>query len=187
MRIISGIYKHRRIDVPASAAGVRPTSDFARQGMFNVLAHGGVLACPLGDAAVADLCAGSGALGLEALSRGASHVTFLDHARENLRRIETHLRAWGGAENATLLCADAQRLPQASRVHQLVFLDPPYDSSILEHCLPQLQPKGWVAPGTLIITESEADSPLTLPHGLVQVDRRRYGRAIIDLLRVTEV
>lgn len=186
MRIIAGIHKNRRIEIPPSMTQLRPTSDFARQALFNILMHSDVLnGCDMHTIAVADICAGSGAFGLEALSRGAAHVTFLDEAGEHIKRIQAHLTKWNVHGNTTLLRADATRLPASVRVHQLVFIDPPYHSGVLPKCLPQLKEKGWVEAGALVMVEHDKDEHYALPEDFVRLDQRRYGRAVIDILRQT--
>jgi 16S rRNA (guanine966-N2)-methyltransferase len=184
MRIIAGIHKNRRIDIPPSAKNLRPTSDFARQALFNILTHSDILPCDLSEASVADLCAGSGAFGLEALSRGAAHVTFVDEAGDHIRLIQAHLTKWKEEGRHTLLRADVTRLPMSVKPHQLIFLDPPYHSGIIPKCLPQLKEKGWVDTESIIITECDKDESYTLPEGMERLDQRRYGRAVIDWLRM---
>ncbi len=183
MRIIAGIHKNRRIDIPPSIQNLRPTSDFARQALFNILTHSDVLPWPLDEIAVADICAGSGAFGLEALSRGATHVTFIDNTGEHIKLIQAHLTKWN-EKRATVVRADVTRMPASPRPHQLVFLDPPYHSNLIPKCLPQLKEKGWVETGSIIITEHDKDEATTLPPDIERIDQRRYGRAVVDILSV---
>jgi 16S rRNA (guanine966-N2)-methyltransferase len=174
MRVIAGHYGGRRLQAPSGVA-VRPTSDRVREALFSVLGdrvHG---------ARVLDLFAGSGALGIEALSRGAAEVTFVDSAAPAIRAVRANLEALGAA--AEVRRADARRfLGSASAVarqYDLVFLDPPYRlagrlGSELTAALPAV-----LAPGAAVVAESDRRAPLEL--GLPILDERRYGDTLIRI------
>jgi len=184
MRIIGG--RARGLTLATVGAGdpeahLRPTSDRVRESLFNLLAHGAG-ADPLPGARVLDLFAGTGALGLEALSRGASHVTFVDDgtaARALLRSNIERMRAMGVTR---VYRRDATRLGEnRGAPFGLVFLDPPYGRGLGERALESARDGGWLATGAIVAwEESMAMDP---PDGFVPIDRRRYGDSWITLLR----
>jgi 16S rRNA (guanine966-N2)-methyltransferase len=185
MRIISGKHKGRRIELTKEAADtVRPTSDFAREAIFNILIHG--KHSPNGesfiDKPVLDVFCGTGALGLEALSRGAGHVTFIDASRDALANARFNAGKMHEAERVDFLLADATRLPRARKQFSLVFLDPPYFGRMIEPSLLSLRNGGWIEEDALMVVEHDAKDKVAYPEGFEVVDERRYGRAVINLL-----
>jgi 16S rRNA (guanine966-N2)-methyltransferase len=174
MRVIAGHYKGRRLAAPAGAE-TRPTSDRVREALFSVL--GGRVA----GARVLDLFAGSGALGIEALSRGAAEATFVESSPAALRSLKANLEPL--AAPAQTRRADALRFLGAAsrdaRQYDLVFLDPPYRlaaslGSALSEALPAV-----LAPGAAVVSESDRRSPLALD--LPLLDERRYGDTLIRI------
>jgi 16S rRNA (guanine966-N2)-methyltransferase len=174
MRVIAGRYGGRRLQAPPGDA-TRPTSDRVREALFSVL--GG----RVDGARVLDLFAGSGALGIEALSRGAAEVTFVDSAPAAIRVVKANLAALNAS--AEVRRADARRFlgaaSAASRQYDLVFLDPPYRQagrlgSELTAALPAV-----LAPGAAVVAESDRRAPLEL--GLPILDERRYGDTLIRI------
>lgn len=165
-------------------AHLRPTSDRVREAIFNLLVNGGH-GDPLTGARVLDLFAGTGALGLEALSRGAARVAFVDDgttARALLRRNIELMRAMGETD---VWRRDATRMgPNRGPLYSLVFLDPPYGKGLGERALASCAGGGWLAPGALIVWE-EGTAPLP-PAGFAAVDQRRYGDTVVTLLRAPE-
>lgn len=183
MRIIAG--QHRGLKLAEVGAGdaaahLRPTADRVRENLFNMLA-GGRFGDPITGARVLDLFAGTGALGLEALSRGAAHVTFVDDGRVAGRLIGDNLRRAGRAPDATLLAIEAARLPPAPAPATLIFLDPPYAQGLGAPALAAARAGGWLAPGALVVWEENA--PQIAPPGFTLADRRRYGDTWITLLQ----
>ena len=181
MRITGGRHRGRRLAAPRGS-DLRPTSDRVRESLFNILAHGrhgGDLA----GAAVLDAFAGTGALGLEALSRGAAHATFMDIDRAALAGIERTLAVLDEDERASVLRADATRPPTPGASVAIAFLDPPYLSGLAHAAMVALAAAGWFAPGALVVVETEAGEDLTLPPGMELVDDRRYGGTRIMFLR----
>ena len=184
MRIIAG--KHRGLHLAAlgkgdAAAHLRPTSDRVRESLFNLLtnsAHGD----PVTGARVLDLFAGTGALGLEALSRGAAHATFIDDgakARALIRENVGKCRAEGVTK---VFRRDATRLGEnRGAPFDLVFLDPPYGKGLGEKALASALAGGWLAENALIIWEEGAE--IEPPGGVSPLDSRRYGDTTITLLR----
>ena len=185
MRIVGGKHRGRKIEAPAGR-DVRPTSDRARESLFNILMHSSKLGddVPSREGAIAlNAFAGSGALGFEALSRGATHAIFLDSDFAALRIIKANAEALGVAPDTTILKADATRPPRATRAADFVFLDPPYGQDLAAPSLIPLAKAGWIAPGAVISVELGPDDAFEAPEGFVSVDERKYGKARIVLLR----
>jgi len=184
MRIIAGRYRGRRLIAPAGRA-TRPSSDRVREALFDILAHGQP---PLPDGAgVLDLFAGSGALGLEAASREARHVTFIDNSAAALDAIRRNLDALGGDVETQLIRADATRLPRAGRRFDLALIDAPYRSGLAEKALAGLIAGGWLAPGALIVVELGHNEDLDVPPALRPIDERRYGTSKLVFLRAVDI
>lgn len=188
MRIIAGKHKGRKIELGKEAGSlVRPTSDFARESIFNILMHSKHSAqgeCFIGKN-VLDVFCGSGAFGLEALSRGAARVTFIDKSREALMSAKANALKMGEEATTEFMLADATMLGKARAPFALVFLDPPYFGKIMEPALACILKGGWVDAESLIVIEHDEKDAITLPEGLQKLDGRRYGRAIIELLRLS--
>lgn len=178
MRIIAGEWRGRRIEPPPGAS-TRPTSDRAREGLFSMLAS---RVGPFEGLRVADLFAGTGALGLEALSRGAEHCTFVETDRAALGRIALFLEQVDARAHADLRPISALSLPRPSRPFDILFLDPPYGKGLEAEVLVRLTEPGWVSPGGWISLETEDENP-AIAKGFETETRRRFGRAWIHLLR----
>lgn len=189
MRIVAGRWRGRKLDAGPDRA-VRPTSERMREALFNILAHGAAWRgegppLPQG-AAVLDAFAGSGALGLEALSRGAARVAFLEKEGRACALIRRNLSGLdlGGAE-AQVLQRDATAPGRAPFAAGLAFLDPPYGKGLAEAALAALLAGGWLAPGAAVVVETGLDETLPLPPGFTLVDERRYGIARASFLTVS--
>lgn len=184
MRIAGGRYKGRRLEAPAGRQ-IRPTSDRARQALFNLLAHGpyGEPAEPMPQGrAVLDVFAGTGALGLEALSRGAGHVAFIESSPEALRLIR-HNAGFADPADVAIRPLDATRPGPAPRTFDLVLMDPPYRSGLAAPTLAALAAQGWLAPEAVVVVELGKGESLEAPEGFTVVDERRYGAARLFILR----
>jgi 16S rRNA (guanine966-N2)-methyltransferase len=188
MRIVGGRWRGRRLAAVGrgdAAARLRPTSDRVREAVFNLLAHGH--GDPVPGARVLDAFAGTGALGLEALSRGAAAATFLENGRAGLGLLRENLRllgagAPGGEEAVAVVARDARRPgPWAGPPHDLAFLDPPYGRGLGERAMAALAAGGWLAPGALVVWEEGTELPP--PDGFSLLDRRRYGETVVTLLQ----
>lgn len=182
MRIIAGEYRGRRLTAVGkgdTGAHLRPTTDRVRESLFNMLG-GGRFGDPFTHARVLDLFAGTGALGLEALSRGAAHVDFVENGRVGQRLIRENIKLLGCAERCNVIGSDATRLPTASAPATLVFLDPPYGKALGERALGAVQSAGWIAPETLVVWEENAPQPA--PEGFDLLDTRRYGDTTVTML-----
>ncbi len=183
MRIVGGRFRGRALAGVGrgdEAARLRPTSDRARETMFNILA-GGMHGDPVPGARVLDLFAGTGALGLEALSRGAEHVTFVDKGAAAARLITANIARCDDAGACTLLRRDAVRPGPAPAPCTLIFLDPPYGRQLGERALDAARASGWIAPGALIVWEEAA--PPIVPPFLRIVDARRIGGTVLTFAR----
>ena len=181
MRVVGGSLRGRRIEAPDDDR-VRPTSDRARESLFNILTQGRQ-GNVVDGAEVLDAFAGSGALGIEALSRGAAFVTFLEKDRAAVKLIAANLKALGLEARAQVLLSDATRPPVSRRVASLALLDPPYGSALGAPALAALAAGGWLAPEALATLEVERGEEVAVPEGFTLVDERTYGRAKILLLQ----
>lgn len=183
MRIVGGRFKGTglaSLGAGDEAARLRPTSDRVRESLFNLLAHGDYPA--IEGARVLDLFAGTGALGFEALSRGAASVQFVDDgvkARALIRENTDKLRAGGVVK---LYRRDATRLGEnRGRPCDLVFLDPPYGKALGEKALASCVGGGWLAEGAVIVWEESAEQ--AAPEGFLKADARQYGDSWITVLK----
>ena len=185
MRVVAGRHRGRRLATPADDS-VRPTADRAREGVFNVLAHGRLGAdggSVLAEARVLDVFAGTGAMGLEALSRGAAHATFMERDPVALESLKRNIASLGEEERSHVSRADATRPPYASTSASLVFLDPPYGAGLAAPALTALAEAGWLASGAVVVLEHEDTVPSAPTAGFEAIDERRYGRARFTFLR----
>lgn len=176
MRIVAGKHRGRRLLVPPGVT-VRPTSDRAREALFNILSHGSLAAegLPFAGAAVLDAFAGTGALGLEALSRGAAAALFLEKDPGALAILRRNIAVLREEARARVVAGDATHPPRAPAACALAFLDPPYHSGLAATALAALDTAGWLAPQALAIIELAAREKLTLPPGFIILDERVYG------------
>ena len=185
MRIVAGKFRGKQLTSPSDDS-IRPTADRVRESMFNILASR--LGPSFDGVRVLDLFAGTGALGFEALSRGAAHVTFVDIGAESRGIIRDHIEAFGAGGITKLLRRDATDLGKPGTFGQfnLVFLDPPYGQSLGEQALAGLLANGWLAPDATIVFEESISAELVIPAGLELIDRREYGAAAVHFLTVEE-
>lgn len=174
MRIVAGRLKGRGLLGPKTMA-IRPTSDRLRETLFNILAH--AHGDPVAGARVLDLFAGTGALGLEALSRGASHALFVDEAAEARALIRANVEALGLTGVTRLFRRDATRLGPIGPMppFTLMFCDPPYGRGLAERALRAAGEGGWLAPGAIVVVEEAAEAELALPQGFTLLERRAQG------------
>jgi len=184
MRIVAGRLKGRSLAVPGGV-DIRPTADRTRQALFDILEHahlgpGG--ASVVVNAIVLDAFCGTGALGLEAVSRGAAAVTFMDSHRAAIDCVRANAKAL--RVGAQFILADARNPPRARQPADLVFLDSPYDRGLAAPSLEALASAGWVAPAAVLSVELSGREALSfaVPSGFAKFDERRYGRARILLL-----
>ncbi|THD42447.1 MAG: 16S rRNA (guanine(966)-N(2))-methyltransferase RsmD [Bradyrhizobium sp.] len=174
MRIVAGRLKGRVLRAPESRA-IRPTSERLRESIFDILVHRHPEA--LHGARVVDLFAGSGALGIEALSRGAAFALFVDSGSEARALLRANVEALALGGVTRIWRADATKLGKAPAggPFDLAFLDPPYGQGLAGPALASLTTGGWLAPGALALVEEAADAELAAPPGLEAIDARTYG------------
>lgn len=182
MRIIAGRFRGRalaQLGKGDAGAHLRPTSDRVRESLFSMLTHMDVLH----GARVLDLFAGTGALGLEALSRGAREVCFVENGRVGQKLIAQNVETLGVAAETRLARNDATRLGTCPQdAFDLVFLDPPYGKGIGEQALSAALSGGWIAPEALIVWEENA--AMAAPEGFERIDKRKYGDTYVTLLNL---
>jgi len=178
MRIVAGEWRGRKLVAPEGKQ-TRPTADRMRETLFSMLSS------RLGSfegLRVADLYAGSGALGLEALSRGAAHATLVEIDGAALRAIDANVTSLGAAARISMRAMSATALP-ATQPYDLVFADPPYDPGSASAVADAVAAAGWLAPGGWMAIESKRGDPVTPPSGWEVVAERDVGRARLTLLR----
>ena len=182
MRIVGGALRGRRLTAPAGR-NTRPTADRAREGLFNILAHGSAFAgFSLAGAQVVDGFAGTGALGLEALSRGAAHATFFETDPAGRDALRHNIEALDQDDRAEILARSVTMPGPAPRPAQLILLDPPYGEALGAPALTGLADAGWLAAEAIVVVEQAADQTFAAPTGFDTVDSRRYGAASFTFL-----
>jgi len=189
MRVVGGRWKGARLAAPGDRGGggaaLRPTSDRMRESLFNILAHGGFDDPPPPEGRrVLDLFAGTGALGFEALSRGAERVQFVDDLSDARALIRRNMESLGAIGLSKLYRRDATRLGEnRGAAFDLVFLDPPYGRELGEAALASAVAGGWIAPRALLIWEEAAEAEPAPPDGFETLDRRAQGASQLLFLR----
>jgi len=186
VRIVGGTLRGRALATPKHA-GLRPTSDRVRESLFNILEHG-IEGFSLNGVRVIDLFAGTGALGVEALSRGAAYCLFVDENADARGLIRDNVEALHLTGVTRIFRRDATDLGEASRMSgfSLAFLDPPYGKGLGQQALSALAGGGWLAPNAIVVLEERAGVPLELPAAFREIDRRTYGDTQIVLARYEE-
>jgi 16S rRNA (guanine966-N2)-methyltransferase len=177
-----GRLRSRPLAGPKSGA-IRPTADRLRESLFNILIHG--YGDPVTGARVLDLFAGTGALGIEAISRGAAYTLFVDDAAEARALLRENVEALGLGGVTRIFRRDATRLGPAHPVEpfSLVFLDPPYGKGLAEKSLASAREGGWLTPHALAIVEEAADANFSAPDGFTELERRKYDDTQFVFLR----
>lgn len=185
MRIISGKHRGRRIEMH-DGAEIRPTSGRTREAIFNILTHGSFGRdgeSPLIGKRAVDIFCGTGALGLEALSRGALHVTFVDRTPASLNLARENVERFGEEAASKFIRSDSTQLPKAMQPCTVAFADPPYNKGQAAPALKSLREQGWLEPDAIVVLELAAKELIDLPEGYEQLDERRYGNSKILILR----
>jgi 16S rRNA (guanine966-N2)-methyltransferase len=183
MRIVGGKHKGHALSPPKSMA-IRPTTDRLRESLFNILIHG--FDDPVADARVLDLFSGTGALGLEAISRGARFCLFVEEAIEARGLIRRNIEALGATGVTKLWRRDATKLGtiESQSPFSLVFADPPYGKGLGDKALGSALAGGWLAPGALCVLEERAGADVVVPEGLETEEIREFGDSKVWFLRV---
>jgi 16S rRNA (guanine966-N2)-methyltransferase len=182
MRIVGGSLRGRPLAAPKSQA-IRPTADRLRESLFNILAH--AYGDPIAGARVLDLFAGTGALGIEALSRGATFALFIDDGAEARALLRENVAALGLGGTTRIFRRDATKLGPAYPLEPftLVFLDPPYGQGLAEKALASARDGKWFTPDALIVVEEATKANFATPAGFDEVERRRYDETELIFLR----
>lgn len=181
MRVVGGELRGRALATPRDHA-IRPTTDRTREAVFNVLAHR--FGDRLEGARVLDLFAGTGALGIEALSRGASYCVFIEESAEGRGLIRTNVETFGLTGRTKIFRRDATGLGEAGTMGPfgLVFADPPYGKGLGERALRSARAGGWLAAGTLCVVEESAAAPFDPGPAFSVLDERSYGETVIRFI-----
>lgn len=180
MRIIAGEFRGRRLIAP-KGKGTRPTTDRVRESLFNWLEHHPDI--ELRGAHIGDFFAGTGALGIEALSRGAAFVTFFETDRAAFEALKQNITNLGVESRCQVLRCDATRMPKAKQTCDIVFLDPPYGKNLEEKTLQRARAQGWLKPNAVIVLESQSkDIAQFETIGFKSTENRVYGNSRISLL-----
>ena len=182
MRVVGGRLRGRALAAPQSKS-IRPTADRLRESLFNILAH--AYGDPIPGARVLDLFAGTGALGIEAASRGAGFMLFIDDGAEARALIRENVAALGLGGVSKLFRRDATKLGPAHPLDPfaLAFLDPPYGQKLAEQTLASARAGGWLSPEALIVVEEATKSRFAAPEGFTELERRAYDDTEFIFLR----
>lgn len=184
MRVVGGRLRGRNIASPASNE-IRPTQDRLRESLFNILMH--AYDNPIDGARVLDLFAGTGALGIEAVSRGAAFTLFVDNGAEARALLRNNVEALGLGGVTKVYRRDAANLGPAYPVEpfSLVFLDPPYGRGLAEKAVVSLRDGKWLTPGALVVVEESKSAGFAAPDGFEELERRAYDETEFVFLRAT--
>jgi 16S rRNA (guanine966-N2)-methyltransferase len=187
MRIVAGQFRGRALAAPSDTAGLnglRPTSDRVRESVFNILAHG-IDDFAIAGARVIDLFAGTGALGLEAISRGAVYCLFVEESAEARALIRRNVETFGLTGETRIFRRDATDLGPAGKMdrYSLAFLDPPYGKGLGEKALAGLASGNWLAPGAICVVEERAGTEITIPPAFKLLDSRAWGETEVRFLK----
>ncbi len=187
MRVIGGSSRGRKLQTPRGLS-IRPTSDKVKESLFNIL--GGMLG-PLDGCKVLDIFAGTGNLGIEALSRGAKSAVFIDNSRESTTIIAKNLSCTGFTDRSRVILKDFFQalgmLESAGAVFQLIFFDPPYQKGLTERCLEQLGKSSIIDEQTVVVAEFSSREDIAECHGsLWQIDKRVYGDTALAFYTTTQ-
>ena len=182
MRIVGGRLRGRALAAPKSQ-GIRPTADRLRESLFNILMH--AYADPINGARVLDLFAGTGALGIEAISRGAAFALFVDDGAEARALLRQNVEALSLAAVARIFRRDATKLGPAHPLEpfSLAFLDPPYGKGLAEKALASARDGGWLTNDALVVVEEETGAGFKPPEGYDEIERRKYDDTEFTILK----
>ena len=182
MRVVGGNFRGRAIAAPKTPS-IRPTADRLRESLFNILTH--AYGDPVSGARVLDLFAGTGALGIEALSRGAAFTLFVDDGAEARALLRENVASLGLGGTSKVFRRDATKLGPAYPVEpfSLAFLDPPYGKKLAENALVSARDGAWLKPAALVVVEEAVKSAFAAPEGFTELERRRYDDTEFLVLR----
>ena len=182
MRVVGGRFRGRTLSAPKSQA-IRPTADRLRESLFNILMH--AYSNPIADARVLDLFAGTGALGIEAISRGAAFTLFVDNGAEARALLRQNVEGLGLGGVTKVYRRDATNLGPAHPLEpfSLAFLDPPYSKGLAEQSLASLRDGGWLTPQALVVVEEATSAKVAASEGFEELERRAYDDTEFVILR----
>lgn len=187
MRVIAGKFKGRNIDtLHEKGKNIRPTTGKTREALFNILSHGQFLSGDkklLDGARVLDLFCGSGALAIEALSRGAAYAVLVDMDKDHLEIARTNIKNLGEEQNAAFIRANSSTPPPAHLPCNLIFIDPPYNKGLAQITLTNLVKGNWLAENAVIVVETAKKEDVTPPESFEEMADRIYGNSRIRILR----
>jgi len=185
MRVVAGRFRGRALQAPDDMS-IRPTSDRVRESVFNILAHG-IEDFSLDGVRVIDLFAGTGALGIEAVSRGAAYCLFVEDAPEARALIRKNVETMGLTGETRIFRRDATDLGPAGNMepYGLAFLDPPYGKGLGEKALSVLAEGKWLTPGAICLLEERAGTEVAIPAAFELLDTRTYGDTEVRFLKLT--
>src|SRR5580698_4172671 len=183
MRVVGGNFRGRTIAAPKTQS-IRPTADRLRESLFNILAH--AYGDPVSGARVLDLFAGTGALGIEAMSRGAAFTLFVDDGAEARALLRENVASFGLGGTSKVFRRDATKLGPVYPVEpfSLVFLDPPYGKNLAENALASARDGAWLVPEAIVVVEEAVKSAFAAPDGFTELERRRYDDTEFVVLRL---
>ncbi len=184
MRVVAGKFRGRNLKSPSSNA-IRPTADRLRESVFNILVH--AYEDPITDARVLDLFAGTGALGIEALSRGAKFALFVEEAAEARALIRENVETLGLGGITRIFRRDASNLGEAhpNEPFSLVFCDPPYGKGLAGKSLASARAGSWLTPDAIVVVEESVAAKFSAPEGFEEIERRAYDDTEFVFLRLT--
>ena len=183
MRVVAGKFRGRNLKSP-SGNSIRPTADRLRESVFNILMH--AYGDPVTDARVLDLFAGTGALGIEALSRGAKFALFVDDSAEGRALIRENVEMLGLGGVTKIFRRDASNLGEAhpNEPFSLVFVDPPYGKGLAEKSLASARDGGWLTPETIVVVEEAISAKFSVPESFEEIERRAYDDTEFVFMRL---
>lgn len=183
MRIVAGSFKGRRLTTPSSNR-IRPTTDRTRESLFNILSH----KIDFDDVRVIDLFAGTGALGLEAVSRGAKYVLFVEESAEGRGLLRSNIESFGLQGNSKVWRRDATKLGPIGQMQKfdIAFMDPPYGKALGEGALEALRSGEWLTNNAIIVVEESKGNLPQNPHGYELLDERGFGETDIGIFAITQ-
>ncbi|MCC3862295.1 16S rRNA (guanine(966)-N(2))-methyltransferase RsmD [Pseudemcibacter aquimaris] len=182
MRIIGGTYRGKKL-IPPQDKNIRPTTDRMRETLFNMLEHG---AGPgIRGSKILDLFAGTGALGLEALSRSADHVTFVENNHRSMKLIKENAKLLGNPDNASYLSMDASKISKRSGTFDVIFMDPPYRKDLVEPTLENILKQELLTEDGIIVAEYASDEEIVFPEKFEILKSKKMGDATFSILMLS--
>lgn len=181
MRIIGGTYRGKKLITPPNAS-IRPTSDRMRETLFNMLEHG--TGPGIRGSHILDLFAGSGALGIEALSRNAEHVTFVDNDHSSMKLVKKNTALIGNPDNASYISLDGTKIT-SSTPYDIILIDPPYNKGLIALSLQNILNRSLLAEDGVIVIEYASNEEFEIPAQFTELKKKKIGEATFSILELT--